>query len=120
MTSRRVHDDSKFSKKEAEPDSGTREEGGNGCNHTRAASGVSTRSQFVSKQSKAIKVAEIANTETSCYHSASVCSRASRGQNGYKSSLIDSSIVSKTISTGSGKRVDSEVLLPYKQYELRA
>ena len=120
MTSRRVHDDSKFSKKEAELDSGTREEGGNGYNHIRAASGISTRSQFVSKQSKAIKVAEIANTETSCYHSASVCSRASRGQNSYRSSLIDSSIVSKTISTSSGKRVDSEVLLLYKQYELRA
>ena len=120
MTSRRVHDDSRSSKREAEPDSGTKEEGGNGCNHTRAASGVLTRSQFVSKQSKAIKVAEIANTETSCYHSASVCSRASKGQNGYKSSSIDSSIASKTISTGSGKRVDSEVLLLYKQYELRA
>lgn len=79
MTSRRVHDDSRFSKKEAELDSSTREEGGNSCNYTRAASSVSTCSQFVSKQSKAIKVAEIANIETSCYYSASVCSRASRG-----------------------------------------
>jgi hypothetical protein len=65
-------------------------------------------------------VAEIANIETSCYYSASVYSRASKGQDGYKSSLIDSSITSKTISTGSGKRVDSEVLLLYKRYELRA
>lgn len=120
MTSRRVYDDSRFSKKEAEPDSGTREEGGNGYNYIRATSSVLTRSQFVSKQSKAIKVAEIANIETSYYHSASVCSRASRGQNSYKSSLIDSSTASKTISTSSGKRVDSEVLLLYKQYELRA
>ena len=120
MTSRRVHDDSRSSKKEAEPDSGTKEEGGNGCNHIRAASGVSTRSQFVNKQSKGTKAAEIVNTETSCYHSASVCLKASKGQNGYKSSLIDGSTASKTISTGSGKRVDSEVLLLYKQYELRA
>ena len=51
MTSRRVHDDSRSSKKEAEPDSGTKEEGGNGCNHIRAASGVLTRSQSVNKQS---------------------------------------------------------------------
>ena len=63
---------------------------------------------------------EIANTETSFYYYASVCSRASKGQDSYKSSLIDSSIASRTISTGSGKRVDSEVLLLYKQYELRA
>jgi hypothetical protein len=59
-------------------------------------------------------VAEIANIETSYYHSASVCSRASKGQNSYKSSLVDSLIVSKTISTSSGKRVDLEVLLRYK------
>jgi hypothetical protein len=65
-------------------------------------------------------VAEIANTDTSCYHSASVCSRAMKGQNSYKSSLIDSSIASKTISTSSRRRVDSEVLLRYKQYELQA
>jgi hypothetical protein len=120
MTSRRVHDGSRSSKKEAELDSGTKEEGGNGCNHIQAVSGVLTRSQSVNKQSKGTKVAEIANTETSFYHSASVCSRASKGQDGYKSSSIDSSITLKTISTGSGKRVDSEVLLLYKQYELRA
>lgn len=120
MTSRRVHDDSRSSKKEAEPDSGTKEEGGNSCNHIRAASSVSTHSQSVNKQSKGTKVVGIANTETSCYYSASVCLRVSKGQDGYKSSLIDSSITSKTISTGSGKRVDSEVLLLYKQYELRA
>jgi hypothetical protein len=82
MTSRRVYDDSRSSKKEAELDSGTKEEGGNGCNYTRAATSVSTRSQSVNKQSKGTKVAEIANTETSCYYFASVCSRASKGQNG--------------------------------------
>jgi hypothetical protein len=120
MTSRRAHGGSKCLKKEAEPDNGTKEEGENGCNHTRAASGVSTRSQSVNKQSKGTKVVGIANTETSCYHSASVCLRVSKGQDGYKSSSIDSSTTSKTISTGSEKRVDSEVLLLYKQYELRA
>jgi hypothetical protein len=51
MTSRRVYDDSRFSKKEAELDSGTKEEGGNGYNRIRAASGVLTRSQSVNKQS---------------------------------------------------------------------
>jgi hypothetical protein len=51
MTSRRVYDDSRSSKKEAELDSGTKEEGGNGCNHIRAASSVLTRSQSVNKQS---------------------------------------------------------------------
>ena len=119
MTSRRAHSGSKCSKKEAEPDNGTKEEGENGCNHIRAASGVSTRSQSVNKQSKGTKVVGIASIETSCYHSASECLRASKGQNGYKSNLIDCSTTSKTISTGSGKRVDSEVLLLYKQYELR-
>lgn len=44
-------DDSRSSKREAKPGSGTKEEGGNGYNHTRAASGVLTRSQSVSKQS---------------------------------------------------------------------
>jgi hypothetical protein len=65
-------------------------------------------------------VVEIANIETSYYHSASVCSRASKGQNGYKSSSIESSITQKTISTGLGKRASSEVVVRYKQYELRA
>lgn len=119
MTSRRVHDGSELSKREAKPASGTKDEGGNGYNHTRAAIVVSTRSQSVDKQSKGTKVAGIANTETSCYHSASECSRASKGQDGYRSNLIDGSTISKTISTGSENRVDSEVLL-YKQYELQA
>jgi hypothetical protein len=114
MTSRCAHDGSRSSKREAKPDSDTKDEGGNGYNHTQAASGVSIRNRFINKQSKGTKVADIANTETSCYHSASVCSRASKGQDSYKSSLTDSSITSKTISTGLGKRVDSEVLLLYK------
>jgi hypothetical protein len=36
MTSRHVYDDSRSSKKEAELDSSTKEEGGNGCNYIRA------------------------------------------------------------------------------------
>ena len=79
MTSRRVHDDSRSSKKEAEPDSGTKEEGGNSYNYIRAASGILTRSQFVNKQSKGTKAAEIVNIEMSCYHSASVYLKASKG-----------------------------------------
>ena len=82
MSSRRVHEDSRCSKKEV------------------AASGVSTRNRSVNEQSKETKAAGIANTETLCYRSASECSRASKGQNGYKNSLIESSIVLKTILTG--------------------
>jgi hypothetical protein len=51
MTSRRVYDDSRFSKKEVELDSGTKEEGGNGCNRIRATSSILTRSQSINKQS---------------------------------------------------------------------
>jgi hypothetical protein len=93
MTSRCVHDGLRSSKRETKPGSGTKDEGGNGYNHIRAAFGVLTRSQSVNKQSKGQKVAEIANSETSYYHSASEYSRVSKGRNGYKDSLIDSSII---------------------------
>jgi hypothetical protein len=39
MTSRYVHDNSRSSKREVKPDSSTKDEGGNGYNYTRAASG---------------------------------------------------------------------------------
>jgi hypothetical protein len=51
MTSRRIYDDSRSSKKEVELDSGTKEEGGNGYNYIRATSSILTRSQSVKKQS---------------------------------------------------------------------
>jgi hypothetical protein len=44
MTSRRVHDGSRFSKKGVKPGNGTKDEGGNGYNHIRAASSVLTYS----------------------------------------------------------------------------
>ena len=79
MTSRRAYSGSKCSKKEAELDNGTKEEGENSYNYIRATSGISTRSQSINKQSKGTKVVGITSIETSYYHSASVCSRASKG-----------------------------------------
>jgi hypothetical protein len=51
MTSRRIYDDSRSSKKEAELDNGTKEEGRNGYNYTRATSSILTHSQSIKKQS---------------------------------------------------------------------
>lgn len=79
MNSRRAHDGSRYSKRGVKPDSGTKDEGEHGYNHTRAASGVLIRSQSVNRQSWEAKMVEIVNIETSYYHSASGYSRALRG-----------------------------------------